>query len=59
MKAVFVGGPFDNIWADLDRVLPTVLVCGQPYDAITDPDTGEWLGGYAVRVSPTYPGDSR
>lgn len=43
---VLVGGPHDRLRADLTATPLNILVGGVPYRAITDPDTGDFLGGY-------------
>jgi hypothetical protein len=46
MTVRFIGGPVDGLMATLTRTPPRVVVSGWSYIAITDPETGEFLGGY-------------
>ena len=70
MRAALLGGPYDGLRADLTRTPPSVLVGEdrEPYERVDDPETGEYLGGYAwagrtavfaVRVGPSSVGTAR
>lgn len=54
-----IGGPYGGVKVG-DQGLDTILVGPrrEPYAAITDPDTGEHLGGY-VWTGPADPGGTR
>lgn len=47
-RARFIGGPADRIVLGLERIPPYVDIAGHRYRRVDDPDTGEWLGGYAA-----------
>lgn len=47
--AVLVGGAYDGQTAILDDDVQSIEINGLIYDRINDPDTGESLGGYALR----------
>jgi hypothetical protein len=48
VKAWFIGGPFDGVKTELDYAPPYVILAEKHrYERIDDPDTEEYLGGYA------------
>lgn len=49
MKRVrLIGGPYDGHTATITETPPVVELDGTRYVRLDDPDTGEFLGGYAV-----------
>lgn len=48
MKTLLLGGPFNGAQPDLPRLPMVIEVAGVFYQQITDPDTGDGLGAYAV-----------
>jgi len=42
-----IGGPYDGLRCILTATPPVVLVSECAYERVDDPDTGEFLGGYA------------
>jgi hypothetical protein len=51
--AYFVGGRVGGMKVELTRTPPRVVVAGQTYDRVDDPDTGEYLGAYALHYEGT------
>lgn len=47
IRVSFIGGPFDRCRTGLLHTPPRVIMGGEVYERIDDPDTGEFLGGYA------------
>lgn len=47
--AVLIGGPFDRRKVTLSRTPLRILVGSRLYLRLDDPDTGEYLGGYALQ----------
>ncbi len=43
----FIGGPYDGQRGDVSRTVPVVIVGRSEYLRIDDPETGDFLGGYA------------
>lgn len=43
----FLGGPYDGHRGALTATPARVVIAGHEYHAITDPDTGVFLGAYA------------
>jgi len=46
-EVTFIGGPLRGARAALTKTPPRLVVLGATYERIDDPDTGEFLGGYA------------
>lgn len=51
LRVKFTGGPLDKWEADFPSAPLRVEVMGALYERIDDPDTGEFLGGYAFKSS--------
>ena len=55
IKAWFIGGPFNGVRTELKYAPPYLILAEKyHYEAIYDPDTGAYLGGYAY----THPDNS-
>jgi hypothetical protein len=46
-RVALLGGPYDGHRVSLISTPPRILVGEEPYVRVDDPDTGEFLGGYA------------
>ena len=53
VKVWFVDGTMRGTKTELLYAPPQVVVLGERYDRIDDPDTGEYLGAYALHKDPT------
>jgi hypothetical protein len=47
-EVVLLGGRFHNAKPNLRREPPYIVIAGERYSRIDDPDTGEALGAYVV-----------
>lgn len=47
-RVALIKGPGDGMTATLSRTPPRIEIAGVIYTRLDDPDTGEFLGGYAV-----------
>jgi hypothetical protein len=47
VRVLLIGGRWDRYRVELSKTPPRVLVGNEIYDRVDDPDTGEFLGGYA------------
>lgn len=46
IRVRLLGGPYDGSTAELIRTPQAIVIDGQRYEAILDPDHDEFLGGY-------------
>lgn len=51
-RVSFIGGPIDRANAEMTSTPRVVQVRGAWYEAITDPDTSEFLDAYAYTPTP-------
>lgn len=47
VRARLIGGPYDGLTAYLSKTPPRIQVASSIYVRVDDPDTQEYLGGYA------------